>query len=1421
MSSINDVSRKLYVDVNTTIINQQLNGLLNVNKIYNVLYLTTLHVETADQDIFPPINLSARIKSTLQTYRIIFDRHLTTKNISFVFNTSGISPTPVPDDDQNRYIFSTLIKTLANNLNSYVESDQEYFLKKTKESLDSLFSSLTVGLIDYRKYFSSDISSNLISYSLVQDIASETSEQRRSFFDTDFTPDQTIALNNVNINNPIGYDQTGPQDWRGLFNNVITVLNQVIYNNLNLYFIRNQMFNSIQSIINDESISLQNKIDFSKDYIVSIKEEIVNNVKKLKILSPVTVSNDWNNRSVFYYTSLNAYSKSKINEVDVSNKIIKLSPYLGLTTQAINQTIKFATFKEGINIEKNFQNTVIQKNTPNLFSLQIIETNSTGETITKDVNFSLSNTDFNQNFITFSNATSDPLKNGWGIYLKNSKITNSVSFYRDNENSFIFSKNSTNSSGSYVYFDFYIDNNNLNSLLNLSFKYEILNNSFNQNELKVQIEYFKNYISGSNYNVSLPLKTFNNLNKTLNNQQNFTSTFNTNSYNYYRFKIYLSSETNNLFTIKFNDFYIGTSSSPSSTSISITNPNALINLIYRTSGYKNNKDLSFSSFQATNISDLNITSTTYKIKVSSEPYHVGSSKKIKFYNINSNLKWLFLSDITTTQQIYSGLNPITFVETGREKKYYDSFISLIKRVFTILNAYALSRLLVPEAFDEETSTFNIGINVTPSVKVLIQDLIDDLTIDVDFRSNFEKDPRSNFMQKNPQDNLNRKSVEWKTAGLQDAMGLKKFAKFKSDLEKIKRALKIAKSVLEAIRAFIDILSDLIEMGEDILGALLDQVIKQVEGVVDNIASTGVYWLPLIRYFATTDSWWWFKDNKRKNLAKIPGFDEINTLITTPFPNNSNISVNNSFLLELEQLFKSNDKMMQDDLSGDLSNIGLRNKNSDNWQLGVPFLPFRSTTYEEFKNVIIDAFLDEDDLPELGLRYETTKNKDDTASTDTVLEGGLFNKNRKGTDGKGLDLVIKPGAPRWTKGSQSATVIVCICLPAPEDLITGWKGFLKALLVLLKPIARVINLTYTGINNDIVLQIRYDTYIKNNEEKIRSLIAKKKEFEDEVKKIEKQITEIKNKQKEEIKKDPLALPSNIEPQITIKKNQIQDLFSKSSNIRKEIEEIAELNRFTVFGDNNPAILINDLISKIEIELSIEDALKNKNPTSREEAGNQVYDSVDPDLETDTGSILGDISKWWNDAGTVLDNGLESRANKFSGSLGNYPDFVGMTLGSIAPGLFTYIKGFLHKLRKLNRKESTFSLSEKYELMIKPITEKIKEIEEIIKIIDAIVNAIDAILGISLTYLVIKSNGGVTDIIEQLENSTGFPNETKRQIILGGVLAAGTLDPNGNEFNMQGYFDEASQEFNELAGDLFDSLKQNNEQKGISFLNKFFG
>ena len=1408
-------SRDLYSKVNVIVFAQQEANIRDCNKIYNLIYLIQNELNASDSIISPVLELSKRMRINIESSKNIFQTYLSTKNVNFnITLTTGlpsIFPPIIENDVQNRYIYNSLILNLSNNLTSYIETDQELFLQNNKSSLDGLFTTLTADLMNYRKYFNANIMSSYSVFSKVQEIASETSQDRRSFFDTDFTPNQAIALNNVDINNPMSYNAS--ENWKSLFSEVLNITTRTINTNVKSFFIKNVMFNSIQNILSDENSKFINKVTYSSDYSINVIPEPSDSTK-LKITSPINLSNinSWLDHSVFYYNQQNAYSKSKIIETDSTNKTIKLSPYSnGLTSVDLSRIIKFPSYKEGFSIEKTFQQTTLNTN---LFSMQVIETNPTGETITKDISFTLNSSDFNTNYFKLPNATVDPLKNGWTL---NNTVKDGISFYRDGNNDFIFSKqNQINTSGSYVYTDFYVSGVEVSPELNLTFEYEIKDDNFVETDLSVELEYYKTYSEGSQYNTPLPLIKFKNLTKRTGNRQTYSVKFSPNQYRNYRLKIRSSSINTTSFIIKFNNFYVGDNTINNGNTITVNTPKKLLDLFYKTSAYKSNKDLTFSQKSET-VVDLNGASTIqYKIKITSEPYHIGSTKKIKFYNVNPNLKWLFFNSNDLTQQTYIGLDPILITETGNESKYYDSFISLIKRIFSVLNAYALSRLLVPEAFDEETDQFNIGVNVTPSIKVLIQDLLDDLTPDLDFRSNLEKDPRSNFLQKGPQDTLNRKSAVWKSGGLKDAFGLKKFTEFKNTLQKIKTALKKVKSILDAIKAFVDILSQLIEIGEDILGALLTQVIKQVEGVVKNIASTGVYWLPIVRYYATNNKFHFINQDKATKYFLDSFGDDVNNLIKAPYPTDPSISINNSFLLELEELMAANKKMLDDDLSSDLNTLGLKDK-KDRWSSTLPWLPFRSTTYEEFKNVIIEGLLDPDDLPELGLTANQTKNNETFLGQ--RLTGGV-SASIKGDEVLGIpyvefsasELVVKPGAPQWGKGSQSAVVIVAICLPAPEDIIMGWKGFLKTLLTILKPIATVINLVYTGINDVSISATKEQKFTTGKIERYKKYI---KELKQQIQDVNKQISDLRNSKE----LDALEKINNL---VSQRDKLSETKYEKEIEYDKEIKKIQE-KTIDDYWDFSSILDINDLIKNIEKALQIEEDSQNKPPENREQAGKQAAQAITPENsdEISVEGIIKDIGAWWDEGGSILDNALEDRAGRFSGMMGNYPDFVGITLGSIAPGFFSIIKGFLNKLKKLNRKESTFSLSEKFELMIQPIRNRIKDLEEIIKSIDAIIDLIEAILNINISYLTIKSNNGIEDIIEQLENSTGFPNEDKRQIILGGLLGAGTIDPNGNEFNMQGYFEEASQEFDELASDLFDDLQKNNEQKGISFLNKFFG
>ena len=167
----------------------------------------------------------------------------------------------------------------------------------------------------------------------------------------------------------------------------------------------------------------------------------------------------------------------------------------------------------------------------------------------------------------------------------------------------------------------------------------------------------------------------------------------------------------------------------------------------------------------------------------------------------------------------------------------------------------------------------------------------------------------------------------------------------------------------------------------------------------------------------------------------------------------------------------------------------------------------------------------------------------------------------------------------------------------------------------------------------------------------------------------------------------------------------------------------------------------------------------------------------------------------------------------------PNFYGISLGSVFPIPFTYLKFLLNKLRKFNRKQDDPTLIETFEEWLEWFEEKIREIEDIIFLIDQIVELIDAILGISLTYLIIDTTNGVADIIAQLESASGFPNEDKNQIILGFFAGIGLPNPNDPSLNLSEYFGSVSNEFNQDAQGLINDLKLSNELDGIGFINKF--
>jgi hypothetical protein len=404
-----------------------------------------------------------------------------------------------------------------------------------------------------------------------------------------------------------------------------------------------------------------------------------------------------------------------------------------------------------------------------------------------------------------------------------------------------------------------------------------------------------------------------------------------------------------------------------------------------------------------------------------------------------------------------------------------------------------------------------------------------------FENDVKNDPRSNFMKKRPNDNYVKEPTWVQGASLKDAFNLQQLQKFKSALQQIKTILKKIKSILNAIRSFLQILEELIELGEDILGALLETVIKEIFKIINNIASTGIYYLPVIDYYATSTSrqkkvidaastvdWW-------DNLSR---FTQDNIL--NPYGiDKSSITMSNNAIKELLDLEKSNTKMQFDDNINDLSKIGVntniqgkKDKKDDTWGEKLrKYIPFRSTTYDEFINVIINALNDPYDLPAIGLSYDGKNEGFSNVTSDPTLAVTEFSfdfKVRK-TD------VIHPGAPKWSGNSNSMGVVIALNLPAVDDLTLIGSGVIKGLLLVIEPIYKLVQ----SSKEDNEKGYSRKELNKEREKKL------KEEIENVVEKIKKTSTEtsVKNKY-EKAKRDWIKVVNEYE-------NEYEIIYKKSS------------------------------------------------------------------------------------------------------------------------------------------------------------------------------------------------------------------------------------------------------------------------------------
>ena len=220
------------------------------------------------------------------------------------------------------------------------------------------------------------------------------------------------------------------------------------------------------------------------------------------------------------------------------------------------------------------------------------------------------------------------------------------------------------------------------------------------------------------------------------------------------------------------------------------------------------------------------------------------------------------------------------------------------------------------------------------------------------------------------------------------------------------------------------------------------------------------------------------------------------------------------------------------------------------------------------------------------------------------------------------------------------------------------------------------------------------------------------------------------------------------------------------------------------------------------------------SSKETAGEVVVEGAKEGWES---------TNYWSSLGQTLMETIN--ANTFAEyvagqnlSLPEPPNFIGVSLASLLPAIFTFLNYTIDRLRKFNKKKDEPTLAEVLEGWLDWFDEVVLEIDDLLYLVDQVVEFIEALLNSSFTYLRISTTKGIEDVVAQLEGASGFPNEDSSQVILGFVGVVGFPSPDDPALNLSEYFSEVSKEFNEEAADLLSDLKLQNEGEGLGFLNK---
>lgn len=1236
--------------------------------------------------------------------------------LTLIVQKAALYPSePLNDSSNVRAVLYNSFKTNVNNaLRSYLNNDSQYSAVVTRNSMELLFGELLSTLEPYRSYFTSNALEQLYTFSELQARVSNVS------YDSEQAQGGVLLANVLRSRGLQELPYSNNKNWSSEFLGAYTKVTGVTSKYVSTSY-SNVLYSSVSNVSSTRNSTNSNLLRSNTSF--SFKVTLVGTTLQFKEQEPVEYTpSQLVGRYVNYYDRTNVKRYAKVESFQ-NNSFTLDPPVESLSEQS--PYLSFSLVPTGCNVETTFPPSVKYTSSTRKvcgFTLTKLGNKPTnvfsGEVTFNDSLFNnnvlrASNTSDTLRFLTYNSNTEEITSNftpSGTAKFSLSKEGNWVSLTKKQLqlSNGTTANQSVHGSGLCTYFESSTPGTKY-------FSVEVpLEDTHFTNEVQF---YVVKKVNSSVDNVRY-LQALSTTSSTVDGLTKLSATFNLSDSNFnkdtpfrggtpvnvkttFYVVLHVKSKEVNSNKLRFNNLYV--SESQLANTYTFTSLDDYVKKLYN----------STNSNVWTRY--LNFVKVGNSLKLTTEPKYLGSSYMLTVSNGNT----LYATSTTTT-----GVDPVNLTPSGREKKFYDNFVGYLKELFLLLNNYALARLVVPEAFEDETY-FNNDKVVTvgkEELKGLRSDLLEDLGLTPqEYADKLYADPRAKLVQQTSPAQDFPREVLWQSGSLGSLLPQSQLEQIRSSLQKVKSAVKKVRSVLEAIRSFIEVLSALSELADNLIGAALDTVINQLQKVLDNVASTGVYFLPLWDYYRTEDAWSWLFG---ANVATVngtlnqllqennPGFDEVDVL------NNLNYAVYQKAQTSYTQnfysdLYETNRLIYEGDSVTTQSAAGTSSSTVKSWY--DSFLPFRATSYEEFVTLVVSCFLDPYDKP-LATDFDFTK-----VGIKNYVVGGN---------------VLQVGAPRFGTGSQMEVFVGALTLPDPELSRAAGTAFAT---VLLKVISAVITLW------------------------------------DAVKK----------------------------PKLSIQKEDVFSLYSSAKTVedfKKAVKKKFDyLNQFS------------SLKGLREVEFTLRTYLYG---VSQQSAGEEPGEFVESGLSGagETGNQL--VKKWKKEGNFNTADYLQSQNSVFA----EPPNFIGVSLASLFPGVFTLLNYLVDRLRKFNEDKEEPSLSEFFEEILDWFDDTLQEIDDLLYLVEKITELIDAILGISLTYLRVSTTKGVEDFVAQLEGASGFPNEDSSQVILGFVGVVGFPSPDDPALNLSEYFSEVSKEFNDEAADLLSDLKLQNEGEGLGFLNK---